>query len=144
MNDSKQTPAVEMPGPWKEWKTKGGFPTLPTAPWKSRKPREISTFPQRVRTADGKVENQPQVSHFPTRGSATSDLVYTLPTSDAGYALAPGSNPSLHRKETHTLGPSDGVSISGSRRIGIKPHFQAHRALESNFGFRLICGLENA
>jgi hypothetical protein len=45
-------------------------------------------------------------------------------------------------RKTHTPGQSDGFSISGSRRIGIKPHFQAHRALESNFGFRLISGLE--
>jgi len=35
-----------MPGPWKAWKSKNGFPTLPTAPWKSRKTGEISTFPQ--------------------------------------------------------------------------------------------------
>jgi hypothetical protein len=35
-----------MPGPWKEWKSKSSFPTLSTAPWKSRKRREIPTFPQ--------------------------------------------------------------------------------------------------
>jgi len=56
-----------MPGPWKEWKTKDRFSTLATAPWKSRQPREISTFPQLRRAAPGKVENQNQVSHFPTR-----------------------------------------------------------------------------
>jgi hypothetical protein len=38
--------AVEMPGPWKEWKSKNSFPTLSTAPWESRKQREIPTFPQ--------------------------------------------------------------------------------------------------
>ena len=31
---------------WKAWKTKSRFPTLSTAPWKSRKGGEISTFPQ--------------------------------------------------------------------------------------------------
>ena len=36
---------MEMPGRWKVWKTKNRFPTLPTGPWKSRIPREISTFP---------------------------------------------------------------------------------------------------
>jgi len=61
--------AVEMPGPWKAWKTESRFPTLPTAPWKSRRRREISTFPQPGFAPDGKVENQKQVSHFPTRGS---------------------------------------------------------------------------
>jgi len=35
-----------MAGPWKEWKSESSFPTLSTAPWKSRKNREISTFPQ--------------------------------------------------------------------------------------------------
>jgi hypothetical protein len=34
-----------MPGPWKAWKTKDGFPTLSTVPWKSRRKREIPTFP---------------------------------------------------------------------------------------------------
>lgn len=38
--------AMEMPGPWKAWKSKSSFPTLPTAPWKSRPQREIPTFPQ--------------------------------------------------------------------------------------------------
>jgi len=31
---------------WKAWKTKSRFPTLSTAPWKSRKGGEIPTFPQ--------------------------------------------------------------------------------------------------
>src|SRR5258706_165322 len=31
---------------WKAWKTKSRFSTLPSAPWKSRKGSEISTFPQ--------------------------------------------------------------------------------------------------
>src|SRR2546422_4323204 len=56
-----------MPGPWKEWKTKPRFPTLPTVPWKSRKHREISTFPPPRLAPHGKAENQKTVSHFPTR-----------------------------------------------------------------------------
>src|SRR2546426_9646989 len=56
-----------MPGPWKEWKTKPRFPTLPIVPWKSRKHREISTFPPPRLAPHGKVENQKTVSHFPTR-----------------------------------------------------------------------------
>ena len=39
---------------WKRWKAKSGLSTVSTAPWKSRTPREISTFPQLGRTADGK------------------------------------------------------------------------------------------
>ena len=34
--------------------------------------------------------------------------------------------------------------VSGSSRIGNKSRFQAHSALEINFDFRLISGLENA
>jgi hypothetical protein len=41
------------------------FPSSHT-PWKSRNNREIPTFPQLRRRDGGKVENQEQVSHFPT------------------------------------------------------------------------------
>src|SRR6266540_3315041 len=51
---------------WKAWKSKGRISPLPTVPWKSRKKREIPTFPQLRRRGYGKVENQNQVSHFPT------------------------------------------------------------------------------
>jgi len=37
--------AVEKAGPWRRWKTKNRFPTVPTAPWKSRNPGGIPTFP---------------------------------------------------------------------------------------------------
>ena len=63
-----------MPGPWKEWKSKSSFTTLSTVPWKSRKKREISTFPQPGFVPVGKVENQTQVSHFSTRGFATTAI----------------------------------------------------------------------
>jgi len=43
-----------MPGPWKAWKTKDGFPTLSTVPWKSRRNREIPTFPPPGFAAMGK------------------------------------------------------------------------------------------
>src|SRR5713101_3435877 len=58
-----------MTGPWKEGKSKSSFSPLSPAPWESRKQREIPTFPQPGFAPDGKVENQNQVSHFPTRGS---------------------------------------------------------------------------
>src|SRR5258708_33771777 len=59
--------AVEMAERWKAWKSKGRISPLPTVPWKSRKQREIPTFPQlRRKQADGKVENQKQVSHIPS------------------------------------------------------------------------------
>src|SRR6476469_8024277 len=39
--------AVEKAGAWKPAKTKGRFSPAPTLPWKSRKKREIPTFPPR-------------------------------------------------------------------------------------------------
>jgi transposase InsO family protein len=61
--------AMEMTGPWKAWKSTSSFPPLSTAPWKSRQEREFPIFPQSGFAPDGKVENQKQVYHFPTRGS---------------------------------------------------------------------------
>ena len=47
---------------WKAWKTKSRFPTLPTTLGNRIRDSHISTAP----TRRGKVENQPQVFHFPT------------------------------------------------------------------------------
>src|SRR4029077_10593705 len=48
-NPSTPKSAVEKAGAWKPAKTKPRFPPVPTLPWKSRKPREIPTFPPRRR-----------------------------------------------------------------------------------------------
>jgi hypothetical protein len=37
--------AVEKAGPWRRWKTTNRFPTVSTAPWESRNPSGIPTFP---------------------------------------------------------------------------------------------------
>jgi len=58
---------VEVTVRWKAWKSKNRFSTLPTTPWKSRPQREIPTLPQRPLRPAGKLENQQQVSHFPSR-----------------------------------------------------------------------------
>ena len=64
---------------------KAGFPLFPPFLGNLAKQREISTFPQlRRKQADGKVENQKQVSHFPT---ATNSLSSGRKTRDAGRAL---------------------------------------------------------
>jgi hypothetical protein len=57
---------------WKAWESKNRIPPLPTAPRESRHRREIPTFPPLPRRRDGKVENQKQVSHFPTHLRATT------------------------------------------------------------------------
>jgi hypothetical protein len=67
-NTRRDKRAVEMPGLWKAWKAKNRLPPLSTAPWKSR--QEQARFPHfhssGGKQPDGKVENQKQVSHFPT------------------------------------------------------------------------------
>lgn len=75
--------AVEMPGLWKAWKTKGRFP------WLSTSPLEISPKPARFPhshgagdEADGKAENQKQVSRFPT---APNPFRRSKPRYRAGY-----------------------------------------------------------
>ncbi len=54
-------------GLWKEWKAKRRLPTLTTALGNLADSRRDSHIPTASTTkADGKVENQKQVSHFPT------------------------------------------------------------------------------
>jgi hypothetical protein len=111
--------AVEMTGPWKAWKSRSSFSTLSTVPWKSRQHREIPTFPQPGFAPDGKVENQRQVSHFPTGGSRHRFL----------FALY--SNLKLKKASRPLRGLPSLV-------------FQDHLVLETEHDFRIILGLENA
>ncbi len=68
-----------MTGPWKEWNSKNSFPTLSTAPWKSRKRREISTFPQPSFAAMEKWKTKSRFPTFPLP-LATMILVLSLKT----------------------------------------------------------------
>jgi hypothetical protein len=87
-NTRRDKRAVEMPGLWKAWKAKSRLPPLSTAPWKSR--QEQARFPHfhssGGKQADGKVENQKQVSHFPT---ATNPLSPGRNTRAAGGLRPP-------------------------------------------------------
>jgi len=56
---------MEMPGPWKEWKSKSSFPTLSTVPWESRQRREIPTFPQPSFAALEKCKTKTRFCTFP-------------------------------------------------------------------------------
>lgn len=60
---------MEMPGLWKAWKAHSRLPTLSTSPLGNlanrRRDSHIPTAP--AMQADGKVENQQQVSHFSHR-----------------------------------------------------------------------------
>jgi hypothetical protein len=144
-------------------KPKAGFPPFPRAPWESRQIQaRFPHFHSADDGADGKVENQKQVFHFPTALFSLSKK-----TNDGGGRASPvpacrhlrnGYGLGLNEQYTRcackpwALVPTDKTkkgailqqSISGSSRIGIKVRFQAHPALESNLDFRLISGLENA
>jgi len=88
-----------MPGPWKAWKSKSSFPTLSTAPWKSRKKREIPTFPQPGFAALEKWKTKSRFSTFP-QPLATMILVVSLKTKNqrkevGRYAASLFSRPAL-------------------------------------------------
>jgi hypothetical protein len=115
---------VEMPGLWKAWKAKSRLTTLSTSPWKSRQRR--ARFPHSHSAddeGDGKVENQKQVSHFPT-----APRIYR---ENQRKAKAGGLRPPPTK--------DDRTSTKGdlSRQPG-RRHFQAHAALESTCRFRLM------
>jgi hypothetical protein len=78
--------AVEMPVQWKEWKAKSRLPTLSTSPLEiSPKTGEIPTFPPApAARADGIVENQRQVSHYPT----APDTYLSKAKGNGGRAIA--------------------------------------------------------
>jgi hypothetical protein len=90
-----------MAGPWKAWKTKGGFSTLPPAPWESRKKREIPTFPQPRR----------RIPIHPAKAEPPEELA-TLEKwkSKSGIPTFPPSQNRLRRKvkslKTNTKGES--------------------------------------
>src|ERR1035437_2518743 len=110
---------MEMPGPWKAWKSKSSFSPLSTAPWESRQRREIPTFPQPGIAPDGKVENQNQVSHFPTRGMRRRPRFVCF----------------QNQKPRKEIGPLRGL---------LNHVFQDHARLETELCFRIILRLENA
>jgi hypothetical protein len=91
--------------------------------------------------ADGKVENQEQVFHFPT---ATRIYWENKKTRRAGFALRPASLLPKTSKKGGLLQATWTLPFSGSCRIGIKVPIQAHPVLEPILDFRLIYGLENA
>jgi hypothetical protein len=87
-----------MTGLWKAWKAKAGFPLFPRALGNlanGRRDFHIPTAP--TMKADVKVENQKQVSHFPT---ATVSLICEgrKPGPRAGFALPAGGRRSAPPK----------------------------------------------
>src|SRR5450756_621806 len=158
---------MEMPGPWKAWKSKSSFSPLFTAPWESRQRREIPTFPQpsgnEVRGGKGygnagsmeSVEKQKQLfpsfhsplgispkardSHIPT--------AWHCPGWESGKPK-PGF-PLFHAGHATTTAVclfSEPKTKKGDRPLrGLLNHvFQDHARLETELSFRIILRLENA
>ena len=95
--------AVEMPGLWKAWKAKSRLPPLSTAPWKSR--QERARFPHFHSSGDEggwKVENQKQVSHFPTATNPFSPGRKNR-AAQAGFALRPAAGASPRPKSQRVV-----------------------------------------
>ena len=82
---SRRKRAVEMTGLWKAWKAKNRLPPLSTSPLeispRARFPHSHSSGDE----ADGKVENQQQVSHFPIAQSLSLKAKKTT-TSSGGLS----------------------------------------------------------
>jgi hypothetical protein len=133
-----------MAGLRKAWKANSRLPTLSTNPLEiSPKAGEIPTFPQLGGSGMEKGKTKNRFPTFPFRFATTTT---TRSPSNTGRQRAspppPQSYLQFDRKEPAADRPH--LEISGSSRIGMKSQFQAHLALESNFDFRLISGLENA
>jgi hypothetical protein len=101
---------------------------------KGRRDSHIPTAP--ATKADGKVENQKQVSHFPTAATIYRERFQARSCRSAWLRPA-------DRQKTKERKPSAASRHSGSSRIGMEAEL-AHLALESNLDFGLISGLENA
>jgi len=153
-----------MPGLWKAWKAKSRLPPLSTSPLEiSPTAGEIPTFPQRRRRGRmGKWKTKSRFSTFPPprflspkRKHKSRRRASPAPARALGARIQASSQGNLRRnaralralmfhRQDQRKETSRSSIVSGSPRIGIEGPFQAHRALELIFDFRLICGLENA
>jgi hypothetical protein len=70
---TKRQSAVEKAGAWKPAKTSGRFSPAPTLPWKSRKLREIPTFPPR-RVLSVSQNQEPRRRLTPPKSNRTSHV----------------------------------------------------------------------
>ena len=126
--------AVEMAGRWKAWKSKSRIPTLPTAPWKSRKTGEIPTFPQLRRRGgwkSGKPKTGFPLSHRPESRSLKpknktrlwASPAFRVPT----YQRQDPRKETSGSNQTLRLAPYwNRRAVSGSSPTGINSRFQAH------------------
>jgi hypothetical protein len=102
---TRTTPERELwkcRGCGKRGKPKAGFPSFHSPLGISPTTGEIPTFPQlRRKQADGRVENQKRVSHFPTATNPISPEPRTGPR--AGFALCPAAGASRRPKSQRVI-----------------------------------------
>src|ERR1035441_7776989 len=110
---------MEMPGPWKAWKSKSSFSPLSTAPWESRQRREIPTFPQPGMPRMGKWKTKIRFPTFP-RGACDDDR---------GLSVFRTKNQERR---------------SARFAASFITFFRIHARLETELCFRIILRLENA
>src|ERR1700733_14679977 len=106
---------VEMTGAWKTRKTKTRFPFVSHGPWKSLRDCHIPTAPARR----GKVENQRQVSHFPTCCFCPKSIKKGDPR--GGSLHSPPSGSFFNEKMLPRRGrkpPKTGPTVSKSHQLG--------------------------
>jgi hypothetical protein len=156
-----------MPGPWKPWKTKRRFSTVPTAPWKSHTPR----FPHSHSADDESVSSEPktktqravekwksQTAGFPLshRPEAAPAILTRTPIMVRSPLPELGDTHPAKRKEQHSqpgwatccghtfrLIPHwNPRRVSGSSRVGIKSRVQAHFWIGKCFQRLTRCGGE--
>ena len=118
-------------------------------PATGRRDSHIPTVP--ATKADGKVENQNQVFHFPTATIPSfppqhinGGRGFAAPIRRALARCCAHRQDNERRLSAATPTGSNHLPTSGSSPIGIDLPFQAHLALESIPDFRLTSGLENA
>src|ERR671918_2333700 len=105
-----------MPGPWKAWKTKPRFSTLPTAPWKSptaRFPHSHSSYDEPLFSQTNKNQRavekwKSQTAGFPLSHRPEATWEVRLRQLPSWFARLPGAYGSVrHPRKERTLGPPE-------------------------------------
>ena len=96
---AKAKSAVEKAGAWKPGKTKSRFPPAPTLPWKSRRRREIPTFPPRRQRL--LLSKEAKAKTKPRRRPKAASLCFTKRTD---HVLIKPDNLTCYRQPEMDLG----------------------------------------
>ena len=132
-----------MAEPWKAWKANGRLSPPSTVPWKSRRQREIPTFPQPGRSRLEKWKTKNRFPTFPSHFATASPAFHIQNTAACGRSgrrcaasqttlQSPNSALNPKRKEPFP-GPLH-LRFSGSSCIGNESRFQYHLSIGKCYG----------